>query len=638
MAKLNLSSIKEGLFQHVEKLGLGIAGCLFLYLLYGVFSLSGVSADKSPSELQNLATQKQGAVNSSPMPTTEIPPDTNFTQRAQPRKIDLPAYEVRNVWKPMFREPYQKRGQPKLLAVADLRSSVGTGSFVYSGTPPEADEPVADGGRGMPGPQRGRGRGRDSEREAPMRRVSPRGPVDVAVRGVTSVQAGDKFRVLNYVVVTGLIPYRGQFELYHTAFTKVQGQHVDEPVYDKTELQRAELPPGQSTISPDDADKLTWKAVEADDATYEKYFKDWVQGSPREVVNPKHLMDEGSNETPVFAALLGPLWHRDWGPEAAHPPEIRYLQPGTPPEADDEEEGTAGESTRTVAPPPMPGRQVFGRVDPRGEGRGPRGGNVPGAGRGAAVGVMTDLETIPKHKLFRFVDFTAEAGKTYVYRVRLVLENPNHQMDKKFLQSEDLRKEEFVFTPWSDPTQPVTMQDAAASLLVEGKRERKYTVNKVTRPVKAPWLRVLGFDPVSGLPLSTILPAAPPGAVLNTKTDVDAADPTTQAVTTYKNISFITNMAVVDIYGGRESTTKDHEKITEPVEVVLADSKGRIHYRHELDDAESNKEYADLDEENPEPTRPAATPEDRNPRTPRPPVGKGTTPPPPAPRRPRGEN
>jgi hypothetical protein len=76
-----------------------------------------------------------------------------------------------------------------------------------------------------------------------------------------------------------------------------------------------------------------------------------------------------------------------------------------------------------------------------GYGAGPRGGGPGGPGGpsgqyGAAVVEEVDPEDVSKaqtltdYKLLRFFDFTVEPGHTYVYRTRLILEDPNYPRSK----------------------------------------------------------------------------------------------------------------------------------------------------------------------------------------------------------------
>ncbi len=72
-------------------------------------------------------------------------------------------------------------------------------------------------------------------------------------------------------------------------------------------------------------------------------------------------------------------------------------------------------------------------------GAGPYGGGPPGFANRGPNSMQTAETFVDPYRLFRFVDLTAEPGKTYRYRVLLLLNNPNYNLvaeclDPKVLQ------------------------------------------------------------------------------------------------------------------------------------------------------------------------------------------------------------
>lgn len=59
--------------------------------------------------------------------------------------------------------------------------------------------------------------------------------------------------------------------------------------------------------------------------------------------------------------------------------------------------------------------------------------------------------------LFRYFDFNVDPGKTYRYRVRLKVQNPNFGLSPEQIRSPEVAEGEFRFTPWSAATEPVTV-------------------------------------------------------------------------------------------------------------------------------------------------------------------------------------
>ncbi len=62
--------------------------------------------------------------------------------------------------------------------------------------------------------------------------------------------------------------------------------------------------------------------------------------------------------------------------------------------------------------------------------------------------------------LVRFMDFTCDRGTAYRYRVRLEMKNPNFNKPIDELVDPETAKNKTVFSPWSDPTEPVFVPDA----------------------------------------------------------------------------------------------------------------------------------------------------------------------------------
>ena len=56
--------------------------------------------------------------------------------------------------------------------------------------------------------------------------------------------------------------------------------------------------------------------------------------------------------------------------------------------------------------------------------------------------------------LVRFMDFTCDRGNSYIYRVRLIMNNPNFNYPVDELEQPDLATQEKIFSDWSEPTAP----------------------------------------------------------------------------------------------------------------------------------------------------------------------------------------
>lgn len=77
-------------------------------------------------------------------------------------------------------------------------------------------------------------------------------------------------------------------------------------------------------------------------------------------------------------------------------------------------------------------------------------GNMNMTGNAAA---MTPVD----YYLFRFFDFDIKDGVTYVYRVRLILANPNYNIDPNFVDDPKTVAETFVMSGFSEVSNPVSV-------------------------------------------------------------------------------------------------------------------------------------------------------------------------------------
>ncbi len=67
----------------------------------------------------------------------------------------------------------------------------------------------------------------------------------------------------------------------------------------------------------------------------------------------------------------------------------------------------------------------------------------------------------PSNFMFRFYDTTVEAGKTYQYRISLVLANPNYGVNPGYLDESADATQEHLETDWSEPTEWISVTSYA---------------------------------------------------------------------------------------------------------------------------------------------------------------------------------
>ncbi|MCL2744087.1 MAG: hypothetical protein FWE67_09560 [Planctomycetaceae bacterium] len=267
--------------------------------------------------------------------------------------------------------------------------------------------------------------------------------------GITTPQIGKR-----WVVITGLIPVKEQLNIYVDLFSSsMQPDPMrDFPMYRFYEVWRAEVKPGQTD------DQLNWGDKPL------KFLPDYLQnlalwGTPAlDPVDPNYI---APGRFPMAYPL--PPVEKKYGEEVAHPPLIPLLT-DTQVEMNKELEKYHEKRIKNMF---NVSEQDILEGNPFGPGGGMRGGEMGDTGMGPG-------RTTPRRKssqdeeedfkpvevsnyLFRFFDFDVEPGKTYKYKVRLILENPNFQMQPQVLTDESIAKVRELKTDFSVPTNAVTV-------------------------------------------------------------------------------------------------------------------------------------------------------------------------------------
>jgi hypothetical protein len=236
--------------------------------------------------------------------------------------------------------------------------------------------------------------------------------------------------------------------------------------------------------------------------------------------------------------------------------------------------------------------KVEEEIDPfkqQGEGAGFRAVVV---GAAAAAGEQTAAEVVP-FRLFRFFDYNVESSRSYIYRVKLVLGNPNRGVVKRHLKDPKLAEGDTRDCPWSDPSPvaviphdyrmlagdvkaPVGAKEAQAKILIIKWEAPKGVEVAHEFGGPSPSLAEKGLDLVRG----TLLDFA----------EVDAAipNPATPETTTGK-VSFTTSTLLLDMTGGEliqmdklGGTTS--ARIRSPSEMVFMGASGEIFTRSAVTD------------------------------------------------------
>lgn len=305
-----------------------------------------------------------------------------------------------------------------------------------------------------------------------------------------------------WAVVTGLIPIKDQLNIYVEAYSSsvYPDPLRDMPLYWLYEVERAEILPGVSD------EELQWAKIDFI-PTFRKDTNTWGTFS-MDPVDPNYLAPTMPGSFPMAYPL--PPVERPFGEEVVHPPVIPMLTESQIKamkevekyqermdqlindirEEDYLEQDPFGGATG-MGGGGMPsgmgmGGEMGGGMEggmmgrPGGMGGGNVGGNVTSTRRlRQAMEASEEIKNIEvTDYLYRFFDFNVEPGKTYRYRVRLYLANPNFQLPPNVLVDEDLAKNRHVVTEYSEPSNRVTIPLESRILAT--------TVN--ASPPRTPWI------------------------------------------------------------------------------------------------------------------------------------------------------
>jgi hypothetical protein len=235
-------------------------------------------------------------------------------------------------------------------------------------------------------------------------------------------------------------------------------------------------------------------------------------------------------------------------------------------------------------------------------------------------------QPLVKYKLVRFFDFTAESGKTYVYRVRVVLEDPNRPVDLRnepnsrildqavtdrlatvAAADQDISKRTgkpfrtfFVKTDWSAACTPVTIpkhEQYVGGSATAGKRIPVFQGVEVETTEAEGKLVAAVWD----MPRAAEIPVEKTvnrGSFLDFTSKADALHPLTLQIRTIEDYPFDTDAFVIDLRGGEElmkdkptdKEVKEQQKEETvhftPGEFLVVDGDGNLQVCNEIADAE----------------------------------------------------
>ncbi len=178
------------------------------------------------------------------------------------------------------------------------------------------------------------------------------------------------------------------------------------------------------------------------------------------------------------------------------------------------------------------------RVEPGGPGIGPRG--PIGPARPVTPKISAgELETLDEVKIWAH-DVTADPGKTYRYRLRVILYNPLAGY-KPLLKNRDQALLVGITGPWSQPSKPVTMEKATY-FFVTGPGDSENSAEVAVYHWNSGWLcrgkfQVAPGQPIGGKQVKTFYQRGKDGKSL-----IERKEP----------VDFSTGATMVDVVGQQE--------------------------------------------------------------------------------------
>ena len=321
---------------------------------------------------------------------------------------------------------------------------------------------------------------------ANLRAVSCVGAIRYTKANMTGVGTNQSYedRGEHWIVVTGLIPIADQMKEYNNILGRSEytDQNRDVPKYLFYDIYRGTVDENGNTV---------WSEKPIDlNQVYAKEVDQWA-GIGLDPVSAEYSVPLFSLDSPPLTMECPPLVNKSFGAEVTNLPNIPLLSETQKEELadsmsemkkqeDETKKGTArnfnaalnnsiftnSNSTRSANGRPnggMPNMPMMGPMMPM---MTPM---MANPGRGAGTGAKV---TKVNYYLFRFFDFDVEEGKTYQYKVKLYLANPNYGLDVNLVEDGNSVLTPTVVSVESKPSNPVALGGESRILAeqIEGAR------------------------------------------------------------------------------------------------------------------------------------------------------------------------
>lgn len=551
-----MAKAKDWLMLNVEKLVLGLIGLTALALIYAGLSGTGLSETDGPEQLGSkltLASSRLQPAGRDQLRESRYPEPDTFDQQATKDilEVDASKYSMNRPFFPLLQKQQKLRQDPKLLRPIDIIVRSGYGPLMLKEEASTLDTFSSN----------------NSENVRSL-------PSELSQRWKSSVGEG-RAKPVFFNSIVGIIPVREQLEAYNEAFIGAAEYELsrDFPQYHVLKIERREV--GSADWTPLSVmenivvEPAKWTGV-VDSEIAQKYAPDYIN----RIVMP-------------IPPIAGTIMH-----DFVEHPKLQT-------ELEAEEESKAADLAAAAAEKELEARRGLNQ----------------GANNTYASGTleMTDeeasfkrLETSADIGMFRYFDFEVEPGKSYEYRVKLGLEDPNNPipdgggtkpshgaLDPSVL----VRLTDVVSsgglasireTEWTEPTAPVRVPNPGRAIIASA--EAGSTIGKSEIPASNdgdPTAQVVavGFDLVNGY-VAPVEMEVTRGTLLNSEADTEVIDPSKNQIVKISNFQNKTGLLVVDIAGGENLTGSRRDPVLSPGKILMFAQDGTFIVSDELKDAD----------------------------------------------------
>lgn len=401
-----------------------------------------------------------------------------------------------------------------------------------------------------------------SKKKEPTPVARPPKPRSTEKIVITQPPSGSQVEGRYWVCLVGAIPYSKQLGDYQNTFRDARFYDVkrDYPRYSLPIIERAEVNRGGVG---------EWQQLDVEEALED--LSKWAVEYP-DVIDPRFRSE--------LTEPLPPLIFANHDKQKVNHPRTKVVEKVKAAEESGPKKKTKPRTLSGTAARAKGGNSggvPSGYAGP--DSYGSMGGTgMPGAGVTANRRAGTGVE----HRLFRFFDFKVEPGKTYRYRIKLVLVNPNAGVPPRFLESYDFGKGATREADWSPVSPEVTV--------IAGNRLLAGTVME-GRGKGEPAGTILAklFDATEAAEIRRVFDVSR-GSVLNEhQVEVGLPDPSNGKGNRSAIVDFETNAVVLDLFGGeklpgvRVSVGTAGRKV--PGHILVLDNDGEIKVLLQSDDA-----------------------------------------------------